>query len=203
VTLVQHARLDVVAHLEACVSNARVNDAAVLAAVTAVHDQYEAALMANDIETLDRLFWDSPETLRFGATEASYGAAAIAGFRRARSAIGLARTVAHFKAVTFGDDIGITTVEFDREVGGVPRHGRQTQVWRRFDEGGWKIVSAHVSLVDEGGDLEQAARRVGLDIPPSHRAGVQRQLARTTALAGLVTGFPLADDVEAAPVFCP
>jgi hypothetical protein len=185
------------------VINSRVNDPAVIAAVTAAHEEYETALMANDIDVLDRLFWDSPETLRFGATEASYGAQSIAAFRRARSAAGLARTVANFKAVTFGDDTGITTVEFERVVDGVARHGRQTQVWRRFDQLGWKIVSAHVSLVDEGAYLEQAARRVGLDIPARHRTGVQQQLTRATAFADLLTGFPLTDDVEAAPVFRP
>src|SRR6478752_7644793 len=116
--------------LEAGVVNSRVNEPAVIAEVTAAHDDYETALMANDIDSLDRLFWNAPEALRFGATEASYGAAAIAAFRRARSAIGLARTVFNFTAVTFGDDTGVTTIEFEREVGGVPRRGRQTQVWR-------------------------------------------------------------------------
>jgi hypothetical protein len=188
---------------EAWVPNTQVNEPAVVAAVTAAHDEYEAALMANDIGKLDGLFWESPEALRFGATEASYGAESIAAFRRARSAIGLARTVFNFKAVTFGDDMGVTTVEFERKVGGVPRHGRQTQVWRRFDEGGWQIVSAHVSLVDEGVYLDQAARLVGLDVPARHKAGVQRNLASAAVFAELLIGFPLPDDVEAAPVFEP
>ena len=183
--------------------NSRVNEPAVIAGLTAAHDEYEAALMANDIDALDRLFWDSPETLRFGATEASYGAEAIAAFRRARSAAGLARTVFNFTAVTFGDDTGITTVEFTREVSGVARHGRQTQIWRRFGESGWKIVSAHVSLVDEGVYLDQAARMIELDIPARHRAGVQSQLTRAAAFAQLLTDFSLTDDVEVAPVFRP
>jgi hypothetical protein len=185
------------------VLNTRVNEPAVVAAVAAAHDEYEAALMANDIETLDRLFWESPDTLRFGATEASYGTAAIAAFRRARSAIGLARTVFNFKAVTFGDDMGVTTIEFTREVEGVPRHGRQTQVWHRFDNLGWKVVSAHVSFVDEGAYVDQAARLGGLDVPARHQAGVQRHITMAAGFARLLTEFPLADDVDAAPVFQP
>jgi hypothetical protein len=188
--------------LEAGVVNSRVNEPAVVAAVTAAHDEYEAALMANDIDTLDRLFWNSPETLRFGATESSYGSEAIAAFRRGRSVVGLARTVFNFKAVAFGDDTGITTVEFVREVGGLPRYGRQTQAWRQFEDG-WKIVSAHVSLVDEGAYPDQAARMIGLEIPARHRANVQRHISRAAAFAQLLTEFPLPDDVEAAPVFRP
>jgi hypothetical protein len=185
------------------VSNSRINDAATIAAVTAAHDEYETALVTNDIDTLDRLFWQSPEAMRFGATEASYGAEAIAEFRRARSPIGLARTVFNFKVVSFGDDAAVTTVEFERVVQGTPRHGRQTQVWHRFDDLGWKIVSAHVSLVDAGGDLDRAARAIGLEIPASQRSGVQQQFVKASAFATLVTGFALPDDIEAAPVFRP
>ncbi|MDO9060019.1 MAG: DUF3225 domain-containing protein, partial [Bradyrhizobium sp.] len=32
------------------------------------------------------------------------------------------------------------------------RVGRQMQTWVRFPEG-WKIVAAHVSIIDEPGDL--------------------------------------------------
>jgi len=41
----------------------------VLAAVKA----YEAALVGNDVQALDHPFWDSPHTVRFGATENLYG----------------------------------------------------------------------------------------------------------------------------------
>jgi hypothetical protein len=182
----------------------RINDPATIAAVTAAHERYEAALMANDIAALDGLFWQSPEAMRFGAGEASYGAEAIAEFRRARSPIGLARTVSNFKAVSFGDDAGVTTVEFERVVQGTLRHGRQTQVWHRFDDLGWKIVSAHVSLVDDSsGDLDRTARLIGLEIPASHRHGVQQQFARASGFAKLVIDFSLPDDIEAAAVFRP
>jgi hypothetical protein len=49
--------------------------------------------------------------------------------------------------VTFGTDTAITTNRIRRATAGpIVRHGRQTQVWRRFDEG-WRIVSAHISFI--------------------------------------------------------
>ncbi len=44
----------------------RIDDSAVLAEVTAAFEAYEAALMANDIDQLDALFWNAPHTLRYG-----------------------------------------------------------------------------------------------------------------------------------------
>lgn len=55
----------------------KINDPETLAAVTAACDQYEAALMANDLATLDALFWDLPMTLRYGVGENLYGTAEI------------------------------------------------------------------------------------------------------------------------------
>ena len=42
--------------------------------------------MTNDIATLDRLFWNSPHTLRYGAGENLYGFDAIQAFRNGRPA---------------------------------------------------------------------------------------------------------------------
>jgi len=184
-------------------SPSEINDPAVIAEVTKAHERYEAALVGNDVAELNDLFWDSPEALRFGATESLYGAEEIAAFRRARSPVDLARTVHRFKAVTFGLDSAITTVEFARDVGGVSQRGRQTQIWRRFDAG-WKIVSAHVSYVwDADAALEARASAAGFSIPPAHRAGVRENLSRLYAIAQLFLDFPLDDSVEAAPVFRP
>ncbi|MDA0239454.1 MAG: DUF3225 domain-containing protein, partial [Proteobacteria bacterium] len=58
-----------------------INDPETLAEVTAVFARYEAALVANDVDTLDELFWKSPHTLRYGATENLYGSDEIAAFR--------------------------------------------------------------------------------------------------------------------------
>ena len=54
----------------------------IVAEVTAQFQRYETALVTNDIDTLNALFWNDALTLRYGMNENLYGHAAIAGFRR-------------------------------------------------------------------------------------------------------------------------
>ena len=122
----------------------QINDPAALAELTKAFAEYEQALVTNDIATLDRLFWNSPHTLRYGVGENLYGFEAIQEFRNSRPSQGLARTVTRTVLTTFGSDYGVANIEFVRE--GSERIGRQSQSWVRFDEG-WRVVAAHVSLV--------------------------------------------------------
>ena len=124
----------------------QINDPTIVAELTALYMTYEKALVENDIATLDALFWDSPDVLRFGATENLYGMEAIRAFRQGRPTKNLARDISHLKVVTFAADTAIVTLEFQRMTDGTLRLGRQSQVWRKLPEG-WKIVSAHVSLL--------------------------------------------------------
>lgn len=64
---------------------------AILAEVTAAFYQYEEALVSNNIEALDALFWHDPRTVRLGAGENLYGIEAIRAFRAARPAARLGR----------------------------------------------------------------------------------------------------------------
>jgi hypothetical protein len=121
-----------------------INIPAVLAEVEAVFDEYERALVSNDIPVLDTLFWVSPHTLRYGAGENLYGYDAIRAFRQGRPAGNLARTLTARSITTFGKDFAVANVEFRRE--GSDRTGRQSQTWVRMPEG-WRVVSAHVSLM--------------------------------------------------------
>jgi hypothetical protein len=77
----------------------KVNDPAVLAELTAAFEDYERALMTNDTEALDRLFCNSPETVRYGVGENLYGFEEIAAFRRARAG-GAPRRVLTRTAIT-------------------------------------------------------------------------------------------------------
>jgi hypothetical protein len=117
----------------------------VLSELTAMFELYEKALTANDIEALNRLFWDSPLTLRFGTREfeRQYGHAAIAEFRIQRGAVNQTRRLENVRITTFGRDFGIANTEF--QAAGSDKVGRQSQTWIRTDNG-WKIVSAHVSF---------------------------------------------------------
>jgi hypothetical protein len=116
----------------------------VVAEVTAAFNRYEVALVTNDVAVLDELFWNSPHTLRYGATENLYGYDAICAFRAGRPAQGLARTVLKTVITTYGDDLASANIEFQRE--GSTRTGRQSQTWMRTPEG-WRVVAAHVSLL--------------------------------------------------------
>ena len=116
----------------------------VLAEVTQVFARYEDALVNNRLDVLDELFWPSAKTVRYGVAENLVGIAAIRAFRSARPSTGLARTLMHTVITTYGRDFATAMTEFQRE--GQPRSGRQSQTWVRFDDAGWRVVAAHVSL---------------------------------------------------------
>ncbi|HEX9449821.1 MAG TPA: oxalurate catabolism protein HpxZ [Burkholderiales bacterium] len=123
-----------------------INRPEVVAEVTAACDRYEKALVTNDVTTLGELFWNSPHVLRYGPAENLHGFDQIAGFRAARSPQNLGRTVLRRIITTFGKDFATANVEFLRPP--ATRIGRQSQVWTRMPEG-WKVVAAHVSLIEE------------------------------------------------------
>ncbi len=116
----------------------------ILAELTATFEAYERALVTNDIETLNRLFWDSPATVRYGTRdmERQYGHAEIAEFRTKRGVVNAERTLQNRRITTFGRDFGIANTEFRSPSS--DRIGRQSQTWMRTTNG-WKIVGAHVS----------------------------------------------------------
>ena len=123
-----------------------INDPAVLAEVTALFDRYEAALVGNDVETLDALFWNSARVIRYGGAEILYGAEEIRAFRAARPSAGLARSLSRTTITTFGQDFATASTLFHRD-GAPGKVGRQMQTWARLPEG-WRVVAAHVSVID-------------------------------------------------------
>ena len=130
------------------------NDPTVLAEVTDAVDAYEKALMDNDVEALDGAFWASPHTVRLGVTENLYGFAEIATFRVGRAGGSPPRTRLRTEITTFGTDFAIANVEFQRD--GADKIGRQSQTWIRTSEG-WKVASAHVSIMQAGADQRLAS----------------------------------------------
>lgn len=118
----------------------------VVAEVRQVFERYEQALVSNDVAVLDETFRDDPRTIRYGATEILYGFADIAAFRAARSPVGLARTLSRTVITTYGRDFAVASTLFER-ASAPGKIGRQMQTWVRFPEG-WRVVAAHVSLVD-------------------------------------------------------
>jgi hypothetical protein len=119
----------------------------VVAEVSEQFARYERALVTNDVAVLDALFRNDPRTLRYGIGENLYGYDAIMAFRAARSPAGLMRRTAETVITAYGRDCAVASTLFYRET--VPgKVGRQMQTWVRFPDG-WKIVAAHVSVIDE------------------------------------------------------
>ncbi|WP_454616283.1 oxalurate catabolism protein HpxZ [Bradyrhizobium cenepequi] len=122
----------------------------VLAEVTAQFERYEKALVSNDVAVLDELFRNDRRTLRYGMGENLYGYDAIMAFRAARSPAGLNRRTDKTVISTYGRDTAVASTLFYRD-SAPGKVGRQMQTWIRFPEG-WRIVAAHVSIIDEPKD---------------------------------------------------
>ena len=101
------------------------------AEVEALHDHYEAALMANDAQALQALFWNSPHTIRYGIGENLYSWTEIGAFRSARSPVGLSRTTSRTRITTYGRDFATASTLFNRaSLNG--KIGRQMQIAQLF-----------------------------------------------------------------------
>jgi len=109
--------------------------------------RYEQALVSNDVPALNAFFRDDPRTIRYGAGEILYGYDEIRAFRAARSPVALGRTLSRTAITTFGRDFAIASTLYERPTA-PGRTGRQMQTWVKFTEG-WRVVAAHVSLIDK------------------------------------------------------
>ncbi|MBV1798155.1 AtzH-like domain-containing protein [Siccirubricoccus sp. G192] len=124
----------------------QIDDPDIIAEARAVFDRYEAAIAANDAAVLDVSFWADPRTVRFGTTEILYGIEAIRAFRRSVARYS-PRSQRLVHITSFGQDFACTHLEYQRLDSGLI--GRETKIMVRLPEQGWRIVSAHVSLLAE------------------------------------------------------
>ena len=125
-----------------------INRADVVAEVTEVFHRYETALVTNNVDTLDALFWSSELTVRLGASENLFGQDEILAFRKARPSSGLNRKLERVVITTFGENFATTNAVFTRDGWPTDKYGRQSQSLVKFHDLGWQIVSAHVSIID-------------------------------------------------------
>ncbi|WP_354246870.1 AtzH-like domain-containing protein [Agromyces sp. PvR057] len=101
---------------------------------------YEAALMRDDLEQMDRYFAPGERTLRADGTGVLVGHEAISRYRRTRGGAAR-RTVTAMHVRPVGDRHAWVLSESVGILGGT---GLVSQLWER-DEGVWRIVAAHVS----------------------------------------------------------
>ncbi len=120
----------------------------VVAEIGALFEAYEQALIDKNVDVLDASFWNSPYTVRLANQEHGYGFDRIHAFRVARPpGPGTKEKRLRLDILTLGRDFA--TVHLVYKVRGREMTGRQSQTWVRFPEIGWKIVSAHVSMLAE------------------------------------------------------
>ena len=148
----------------------------VLAEVTAQFARYEKALVSNDVAVLDELFRNDPRTLRYGIGENLYGYEAIMAFRAARSPVGLMRRTDKTVITTYGRDTAVASTLFYRDA--CAGQGRPADADLGAFPEGWRIVAAHVSIIDEPKDVERHESRRSSDALAAAGAEPSRGSAR-------------------------
>lgn len=130
--------------------DATLNKPQVVAEVSALFETYEQALIERNVAVLDATFWNSPHTIRYAVRENGYGFEAIHAHRltTAPPPGGSKEKRIRLEILTIGDDLA--TVNYEYKQRGVDQVGRQSQTWVRFPDVGWKVVSAHVSIMPPG-----------------------------------------------------
>ncbi|QKJ18098.1 AtzH-like domain-containing protein [Microbacterium hominis] len=103
-------------------------------------DEYERAILANDLDALDAAFAPGAETLRGDAAGLLVGHDAIHAFRGARGGVP-SRTIERIEYRPLGPDAALLVSVSRYTLGGA---GLQTQVWQRIG-GRWLITAAHVT----------------------------------------------------------
>jgi hypothetical protein len=123
-----------------------INNPSALADLRAAFEAYESAFVANDLDALDSFFLHQPTTLRYGVADMQHGMEELRAYRLTVPSVGLEREFRDTLITTYGSDFGVASTLFFRT-----RHqgktGRQMQTWIRTADG-WRIVAAHVSLID-------------------------------------------------------
>jgi hypothetical protein len=119
-----------------------VNDPDVVAEVLAAFLDYEAALVANDLEALEAAFWADERVVRFAFGDVQVGAAAIAADRRGRARQTGRRRIDLLAITTFGSDAATVFAVFRLDEDDTVV--QQSQTWMRIEDG-WHVVAAHVS----------------------------------------------------------
>lgn len=128
--------------------------------------EYERALMADDVPTLDRLFAPGPTTLRGDANGLLVGHDQISAFRSSRGGAPRRRIV-QTHVQTVDDDHALVVAVTELERGG---RGQQTQLWVRTADG-WKVSAAHVAAPAPALDT-RIWRLVGDPLVPPIGSGV-------------------------------
>lgn len=114
------------------------------AVVSRLFDEYEAALLRNDLDAMNAVFLESTDTLRIGIADIQFGFEEIVEWRRTAVPVDPLRTITNKIVSSIAP--GVVAVDVTFVNGTALLLGRQSQTWVRVDEG-WRIVRAHVSVI--------------------------------------------------------
>jgi len=103
-------------------------------------EDYERAILSNDLDALDAAFAPGPDTIRGDGAGLLVGHDAISAFRSVRGGVP-ARTIERVEYRPLSEDAALI-VSVSRYLGGGT--GLQTQLWERIGER-WLITAAHVT----------------------------------------------------------
>ena len=114
------------------------------AAVTLLSDEYEAALVRNDLAAMNDVFWHSDDVLRFGIADMQSGYDEVVAWRTGALPVPSTRTIIERKVLELAP--GVVAVDLTFRNSDEPMIGRQSQTWVERGEG-WRIARAHVSVI--------------------------------------------------------
>jgi len=109
-------------------------------------DEYEDALLRNDLDAMNEVFWHSDDVLRFGIAEMQSGFDEVVAWRVATQPVPATRTIVDRRVLEIAP--GVVAVDLTFRNGEEPMIGRQSQTWVEHAEG-WRIVRAHVSVIPD------------------------------------------------------
>jgi hypothetical protein len=112
----------------------------VIAEVGAAFEDYERALVANDVDRIVGFF--APGAVRFGIADQQVGLDEQRRWRLAQPPLPAGRWLKDTIIQGYGESTAVVTTLFGYP--GSEVLGRQSQTWVRLPDG-WRIVTAHVS----------------------------------------------------------
>ena len=100
------------------------NDPDAVQELARLHDAYEEALAANDVEALTAFFWDSSQVVRYGVAEQLYGADMLRAYRQAHAPPYTGRRIVRREISTFDSAFATVMSEIEILINGVcpPSH---------------------------------------------------------------------------------
>lgn len=134
-------------------------------------EDYEVAILSNDLDALDAAFAPGPDTIRGDSSGLLVGHDAISAFRSVRGGVP-ARSIERVEYRPLSEDAALI-VSVSRYLGGGT--GLQTQLWERIG-GRWLITAAHVTPRAQALD-RSVWRTVG---DPLYQGAWEGPLARLT-----------------------